>query len=81
MSAYLIDAKMMVALLILMTTVQNIDANKDPFRIGLGISRSLLRKCQTDQDCTETIGKRWRCLDQTCHLRRNERINVQSRGI
>ena len=81
MSPYLVDAKMVVALLFLIATVRNVDGDKDPFRVGLGISRSLQRRCQTDQDCVETLGIGWRCLDQTCHLEKNKRRNVQIRGI
>ena len=81
MVAYLVDVKMMVALLLLMTTILNVDGYEDPFRIGLGLGRSLLRRCKTDHDCIESLGQRWRCLGRTCQLRINKRRDIQPRGI
>ena len=81
MVAFLYDAKMMVALLVLMTTIMIVDGNEHPFRMGLGIGRSLLRRCQTDHDCIATLGKQWRCLGGTCQLRIHQRRDFEPRGI
>ena len=81
MVAFLYDAKVMVAKLLLMTTIMNVDGNEHPFRMGLGIGRSLLRPCRDDYDCVSSLGKQWRCFGATCRQITNQRRDVQPRGI
>jgi len=79
MVAFVYDAKVMVAKLLLMTTIMNVDGNEHPFRMGLGIGRSLLRPCKTDYDCVATLGRQWRCFGDTCRQVLNQRRDVQPR--
>ena len=79
MALYFIVTNSMTNLLLLMTIVLAFDSYENPFRIGKEIG-TYDSNCQTDDDCVETLGQRWRCLGQTCHFKVNTRKHDQTPG-